>query len=283
MRRKFLYGASVAMGAPANSPFPVHTTDYLEAANLLKKLGYESMEVHIRDPKLVDGPRIKAYCDEIGIVISSIGTGQAYGMEGLSITSPDVDVRKNAVQRLKDQMDLSVEFGGAPVIIGSMRGVIGRDQTFNDVNDRMVASMKELANHAEKVGSEIVIEAIDRFETDYLQRAAEVLTLIEEVGSDRVKVHLDTYHMNLEEQDWRKPILLCGSKLGHVHLADNRRYYPGWGLLDFRPVIETLVEIGYDRSLTLECYPYPDTLTALRRAKQYLDGIWNAMTCNDLK
>ena len=109
-----------------------------------------------------------------------------------------------------------------------------------------------------------------------------MLTLIDEVGSDRVKVHLDTYHMNLEEQDWRKPILLCGKKLGHVHLADNRRYYPGWGLVDFRPVLESLVEIGYDRSLTLECYPYPDGVTALRRGRQYLDGLWSAMTCNDL-
>ena len=282
MKRRFLYGATVAMGAPANSPFPLNTTDYLASADLLKGLGYDSMEVHIRAPELVDGPKIKAYCDEIGMVISTIGTGQAYGMEGLSITSPDADVRKRAVQRLKDQLDLSAVFAGAPIIIGSMRGIVGKERTFKEVNDLMIDSMKELADYAEKTNTEIVIEAIDRFESDYLQRGEEVLALIDEVGSDRVKVHLDTYHMNLEEQDWRKPILMCGSKLGHVHLADNRRYYPGWGLVDFRPVLESLVEIGYDRSLTLECYPYPDGVTSLRRGRQYLDGIWRTMTCNDL-
>lgn len=282
MKRRFLYGATVAMGAPENSPFPLNTTDYLASARLLKKLGYESMEIHIRAPELVDGPEIKACCDELGMVISTIGTGQAYGIEGLSITSPDAEVRKRAIQRLKDQLDLSAVFAGAPIIIGSMRGVIGKERTFDEVNSLMVASMKELADYAEKTNTEIVIEAIDRFESDYLQRGEEVLTLIDEVGSERVKVHLDTYHMNLEEQDWRKPILLCGKRLGHVHLADNRRYYPGWGLVDFRPVLESLVEIGYDRSLTLECYPYPDGVTALRRGRQYLDGIWRTMTCNDL-
>ena len=199
MKRKFLYGATVAMGAPANSPFPLNTTDYRASADLLKGLGYESMEVHIRAPELVDGPKIKAYCDEIGMVISTIGTGQAYGMEGLSITSPDADVRKRAVQRLKDQLDLSAVFAGAPIIIGSMRGIVGKERTFKEVNDLMIDSMKELADYAEKTNTEIVIEAIDRFESDYLQRGEEVLALIDEVGSDRVKVHLDTYHMNLEE------------------------------------------------------------------------------------
>lgn len=279
MERKFLYGATVALGAPANSPFPLNTTNYLEAADQLKELGYESMEIHIRAPELVDGYQIKEHCQKIGMVISTIGTGQAYGMEGLSITAEDKDVRARAVKRLKDQMDLSVIFGNCPIIIGSMHGVIGPDQTFEQVNGRMVESMKALADYAEKVNGEIVIEAIDRFESDYLQRAEEVLALIDEVGSDRVKVHLDTYHMNLEEQDWRKPVLMCGDKLGHVHLADNRRRYPGWGLVDFRPFLESLVEIGYARSLTMECYPYPDGITALRYAKQYMDGLWATMNC----
>ena len=94
-------------------------------------------------------------------------------------------------------------------------------------------------------------------------------------------VHLDTYHMNLEERNWRTPILKCRGKLGHVHLADNKRYYPGWGLIDFRPILTYLKEIGYDRSLTLECYPYPNGVTCLKRGMKYLDGIMASLTCND--
>lgn len=281
MNKLFKLGATVAMGAPPNSPFPLHTKNYNGSADLLKELGYDTMEIHIRTPALLDGPSVKAHCDAIGIGISSIGTGQAYGMEGLSITSQLGHIRRAAIQRLKDQMDLG-KILKCPIIIGSMRGVIGT-RTFKEVNGLMVESMKELADYAEQANTEIVVEAIDRFETDYLLTAQEVLGLIDEVGSDRVLVHLDSYHMNLEERDWRKSILSCRNKLGHVHLADNRRYYPGQGIIDFNPILAYLEEIHYDRSLTLECYPYPDGVTALIRGKQYLDGIMAAMSCNSIE
>ncbi len=140
--------------------------------------------------------------------------------------------------------------------------------------------MKELAEYAEKTDGELVIEAIDRFETNYLRTAQDVLELIEDVGSTRVKVHLDTFHMNLEEQDWRRAILSCKGRLGHVHVADNSRNYPGWGLIDFRQIMSLLLEIGYDRSLTLECFPVPDGETALRRGLKHLDGLMEAMSCS---
>jgi len=263
------------MGAPQNSPFPILTDNFFETADWLVEKGFDSMEVHIRTPELVDGPRLFDHCRSKGLEISSIGTGMAYGMEGLSITSPDQSVRENAVQRLKEQLDLGVQMH-CPIVIGSMRGVIGGQQSFEQVDARMVESMKELADYAEKVNGEIVIEAIDRFETDYLKTASDVLGLIDRVGSSRVLVHLDTYHMNLEEQDWRSPILACGKRLGHVHVADNSRNYPGWGLIDFRPIVACLLEIGYSRSLTIECYPVPDGPTAALRGLRHLSAVMDA-------
>lgn len=268
-------GATCAMGAPTGSPFPIRTDDYLATADWLADKGFDSMEVHIRAPGLVDGAKLAGHCAKIGLEISSIGTGQAYGMEGLSITSTDRTVRRAAVQRLKDHLDLGAVLG-CPVIIGSMRGEIGKGQTFEQVDRLMVDSMRELADHAEKTGTEIVIEAIDRFETNYLHTAEDVLGLIGRVGSDRVKVHLDTFHMNLEETDWRTPILRCGRHLGHVHVADNSRNHPGRGLLDFRPIIGALMEIGYDRSLTIECYPVPDGPTAALRGLEHLNAVMEA-------
>lgn len=279
MPNLFPLGASVSMGAPQNSPFPLDTADYHQAADLLLELGYDCMEVHIRDPKMVDGARLKEHCDAIGIGISSIGTGQAYGAEGLSITAADAQVRREAVRRLKEQLDLG-SILQCPVIIGSMRGVVGQQQTWEEVDARMVDSLKTLADYAEKTGTELVIEAIDRFETDYLQTARDVLELIDRVGSGRILVHLDTYHMNLEEQSWREAILSCRGRLGHVHVADNRRYYPGWGLIDFAPILTYLREINYARSLTLECYPYPDSVTCLKRGRQHLKGIMDSINCN---
>lgn len=271
----FLIGATVAMGAPAGSPFPIVTSDFYQSIDWLCKKGFDSIELHIRTPEQVDGPRMKDYCVKKPIRISSIGTGMAYGMEGLSITSSDPSIREAAIQRLKGQLDLGALLG-CPVIIGSMRGRIGSSQTFEQVDAWMVDSMRELADYAEKVDGELVIEAIDRFETNYLKTADDVLGLIDRVGSDRVLVHLDTFHMNLEERDWRTPILHCGKKLGHVHVADNTRYYPGWGLIDFRPILSALSEIEYQRSLTIECFPVPDGYTAAERGLRHLRALIEA-------
>lgn len=278
MARMFKIGATAAMGAPAGSPFPLAVTDYRQTADWLKAHGFDTMEVHIRAPQMVDGPQLKEYCEKIGMEVSSIGTGMAYGMEGLSLTSPDAQVRSLAIARLKEQLDLG-SILSCPVIIGSMRGVVEKGESYACVDRRMVESMRELADYAEKKGGEFVIEAIDRFETNYLHTAEDVLGLIDRVGSGRILVHLDTFHMNLEEQDWRSAILSCRGKLGHVHVADNSRNYPGWGLIDFRPILSYLREIGYDRSLTLECFPVPDSETALKRGLAHLDGLMSAMTC----
>lgn len=275
MKHLIKIGATVAMGAPKGSPFPLHTQDFCETAKWLSANGFDSMEVHIRAPEMVDGPKIRECCAALGLEVSSIGTGMAYGMEGLSITSPDEAVRKAAVQRIKDQLDLGAQLA-CPVVIGSMRGVIGQGDTFEKVDKRMVESMRELSDYAERTDTELVIEAIDRFETNYLKTADDVLGLIDRVGSNRVLVHLDTYHMNLEEKDWRSPILHCGKRLGHVHVADNTRYYPGWGLIDFRPIISTLLEIGYQRSLTLECYPVPNEQESALRGLHHLEAVMAA-------
>lgn len=278
MSKLFKLGATVAYGDNFYAPFPVFTKNYIESAVMLKKLGYDTMEVHIQTPNVVDGPRLIDACHEIGIEISSIGTGQAYSAENLSITSNNKEIRRQAIQRLKDQIDLGVILK-CPIIIGSMRGIVGKDRTFEEVDNLMVESMKELSEYAERVNGEIVIEAIDRFESDYLKTAEDVLRIINLVNSSRIMVHLDTYHMNLEESDWRQSFLLCKGKLGHMHLADNKRTYPGSGLIDFRQILCCLREIEYTRSLTIECYPWPDTLTALKCAKQHICGIMESISC----
>ena len=205
-------------------------------------------------------------------MISSIGTGMAYGREGLSITSPDLEVRRMAVKRLKDQLDLASELN-CSIVLGSMRGVIPEGESKKVIDDRMLEACKELCDYAERGNGSIVIEAIDRFETNYLRTAEDVMELIDRVGSGKLGVHLDTYHMNMEERDWKKPVQLCKDRLRHVHVADNNRNYPGWGLIDFRPFLESLHEIGYDQTLTLECYPVPDGETAVLRGLRHLRGL----------
>ncbi len=268
----FKVGVTCAVAAPAGVPFPLVNPDIYRTVDFLAENGFDSIELHLLKPSEVDAGKIKEYCAEKKIMISSIGTGMAYGREGLSITSPDLEVRRMAVKRLKDQLDLASELN-CSIVLGSMRGVIPEGESKKVIDDRMLEACKELCDYAERGNGSIVIEAIDRFETNYLRTAEDVMELIDRVGSGKLGVHLDTYHMNMEERDWKKPVQLCKDRLRHVHVADNNRNYPGWGLIDFRPFLESLHEIGYDQALTLECYPVPDGETAVLRGLRHLRGL----------
>ncbi len=268
----FKIGVTCAINAPAGSPFPLINPDIYQTVDYLSDHGFDSIELHLCRPDEVDAYRILDYCQRKGIIISSIGTGMAYGREGLSITSRDQDIRKRAVQRLKDQLDLA-SILGCSIVIGSMRGIIPPDESRDSIDRLMFDSCRELCDYAERGNGRIVIEAIDRIETNYMRTAQDVLDFIDSVGSNKLLVHLDTYHMNMEERSWREPVIACGSKLGHVHVADNTRHYPGYGLIDFIPFLKALEEIGYNQTLTLECYPWPDGKTAVERGLAHLRSL----------
>ena len=265
----FKIGVTCALSAPSNSPFPLIDPDIYQTVDYLASHGFDSIELHLCRPDEVDAFRIRDYCADKGILISSIGTGMAYGREGLSITSKDNFIRKRELQRLKDHLDLASVLG-CSIVIGSMRGTVPDGASFSSTDRLMIESCKELCDYAEKGNGRIVIEAIDRIETNYLLTAQDVLEVIDKVGSNKLLVHLDTYHMNMEERSWRDPVIACGKKLGHVHVADNTRHYPGYGLINFVPFLKALREVGYDQTLTLECYPWPDGKTAVERGLAHL-------------
>ena len=265
----FKIGVTCALSAPSNSPFPLIDPDIYQTVDYLASHGFDSIELHLCRPDEVDAFCIRDYCAAKGILISSIGTGMAYGREGLSITSKDNFIRKRAVQRLKVQLDLASVLG-CSIVIGSMRGTVPDGASFSSIDRLMIESCKELCDYAEKGNGRIVIEAIDRIETNYLLTAQDVLEVIDKVGSNKLLVHLDTYHMNMEERSWRDPVIACGKKLGHVHVADNTRHYPVYGLINFVPFLKALREIGYDQTLTLECYPWPGGKTAVERGLAHL-------------
>ncbi len=270
MEHLFPIGPTIALNANPKAPFPIITKDLYQSIRWAAESGFDSVELHIRDPRNeVDAPRIRDLCHELGIFVSTMGTGQAYGAEGLSITSRDPEIRKKAIRRLKDHVDVAAITGGH-VIIGSMRGVIENGYTFDQTDAIMVESMKELADYAEARNISFAIEAIDRFETNYLLTAQDVLQLIDRVGSSRIGVHLDSYHMNIEENDWVKPIFACGDKLLHFHAADNTRNYPGSGKIPFPLLVSALEAADYRGSLTLECFPFPDCEQACMAGLEYL-------------
>lgn len=115
-----------------------------------------------------------------------------------------------------------------------------------------VEGMKQLATVAKKYQVTIGMEVLNRFEGYLLNTAEEGIRFVDEVGMDNVKVHLDTFHMSIEEESIPKAIRKVGKRLGHLHTGEQNRMVPGMGTMPWREIGEALKEIGYDGNVVME-------------------------------
>ena len=119
----------------------------------------------------------------------------------------------------------------------------------------------------------VVIEVINHYEVDVFTTAAQLAEYLQQNGFRSVYAHLDTFHMQLEEESFTKAIRSVAGKLGYFHIADSTRWYPGSGYLDFKEILRALEEIGYDGYLALECFPHEDNEDTARKGLQYMKFI----------
>lgn len=117
-----------------------------------------------------------------------------------------------------------------------------------------VAAIARAAEAAEAAGVEIVLEIVNRFESNLLNTTAEGLDFIAATGRDDVRLHLDTFHMNIEEADPAAAIRLAGDRLGYFHIGESNRGYLGDGVIDFDRIFDALLEIGYADDVTFESF-----------------------------
>ena len=231
--------------------------------------GYDGVELAIRDPRLVDGAELARIVSAHGLVVPAIGTGQAWGEEGLSFTDPDPAIRAAAVERTQSHIPFAAQTG-AIIIIGLLRGIVkpGVDQT--QAMDWLVDSLQQCCAAAQPRGVRLALEPINRYETTLVNNVAQGLDLIERVGADNFGLLLDTFHMNIEEPVIEESIRACGDRIFHFHVADSNRWYPGAGHLDFESILETLFATGYQGFVSGEFLPLPDADTSAQRGIAYL-------------
>lgn len=158
--------------------------------------------------------------------------------------------------------------------------------------DNSVAAMAKTAEVAKAAGISLVMEVVNRFETNLLNTTAQGLKYLSDVGSDQVLLHLDTFHMNIEEANPAAAIRLAGDKIGYFHIGESNRGYLGDGVINFDLIFDALLDIGYardvvfesfstavvDEGLSLACAIWRDTWTdndpLAAHAKQYIELKW---------
>jgi sugar phosphate isomerase/epimerase len=232
-------------------------------------LGYDGVELAIRDPKLVELDDLAKLTRACGLSVPAIGTGQAWGEEGLSFTDPDPSVRQAAIDRIKSHIPGAVCFG-AIIIIGLIRGIVKPGVDPAQAMDWLVEALRECSQAARPHGIRLALEPINRYETTLINTVAQGLELIERVGADNFGLLLDTFHMNIEEPDIESSIRQCGARIFHFHVADSNRWHPGVGHLDFKSILKTLFASGYQGWVSGEFIPKPDAVTAARENITFL-------------
>lgn len=264
---------SLTIAATADEHYPaVIRGDPVQGIGQAAAWGYGAVELHLADPARLDWGRVARACAEHRVALTSLGTGLAYAQERLSFTDPSPRVRREAAARICAHLEAAAPFG-APVIIGSLRGSIpspGAEQRFAGY---LTDCLKRCLDQAEKEGVDLVIEAINRYETNLINTAAAGKALIEELGSARLKLHLDTFHMNIEEADPAGAIRGAAGCLSHMHFADSNRRHPGSGHLDFGAITGALKEIAYRGAIGFEYLPWPDPRAAALKGRTHIEAL----------
>jgi D-psicose/D-tagatose/L-ribulose 3-epimerase len=218
-----------------------------------KRMGFDAVEIIPFDPDGFPARKVRAAAADLGLTINT-----GYGMpERYNIISPEPRVRKAGIEFSKRLIDLSNEagakvFGG--MIYCGWGYVTGRMRT-QDEWKWGVEGYREIAGYAQRESELILgIEPVNRFESHFINTAADALKFIRDVGVPNVKVHLDTFHMIREENDITKCVLQTEGYLGYVHACENQRGIPGSGLMPWVPFFRALKRVGYDECVTIESF-----------------------------
>jgi 5-keto-L-gluconate epimerase len=238
----------------------------------INALGYDGVELAIRDPRLVDQDGLTALVRKYDLEVPAIGTGQAWGEEHLSYTDPDESVRQAAIERTISHIPFARRHG-AVIIIGLLRGLYPESVSTAQANAWMKEAFRYCCKAAGASGVRIAFEPINRFEVNSLNSVRQGLEFIEHVGAENLGMLLDTFHMNIEEPNIEDSIRLAGKRIFHFHYADSNRWYPGAGHLNFDSILTALYSTGYDGYISGEHMPDPDAVTSARMGITYLKGL----------
>jgi sugar phosphate isomerase/epimerase len=263
--------AGLVMCGPdvAYGPLALLSGTFEEKADKAADLGYDGIELMVRDPAGLDWPSVKTTLEDAGLKVPQVVTGELFGADGLCLVTADENLRRRAEERTRSVIDLAA-YLGAMVNIGRLRGQL---KFLGDVPDPWATAVEHLRGvitYAAEQKVKITMEPINRYETDFIFSAADGKRLVQDLDFDNFGLMLDLFHMNIEDVSIEEGLRLAGDRLWHVHIADSNRRYPGSGHLNFEVIFATLNDMGYDGYISAELLPLPDADTAARETAAFL-------------
>ena len=226
----------------------------------LKGMGYDGCEIPLvaQHLDLLDPVNVRRKLNELNMDCIT-GTGLTSDM---STISEDPDVRAHGIHHLKRCIDMTAEMGGT-LMAGALYGPFGLRPTTGRSQaqwEHSVRSLRETARYAASQGVTLGLEPLNRYEHFFINTTADAALLIKDIGEPNVKIHLDTYHMNIEEKDFYRAVVEAGNLICHVHCSENDRGIPGTGHIDWDGLFRGLLEIDYNGWFVIESFfePIPE-------------------------
>ncbi|TLV00726.1 sugar phosphate isomerase/epimerase family protein [Dyadobacter luticola] len=244
------------------SPFTNESVSYFQK---FKEWGFDFVEIAVEEPENIDPVFVKKALDGSGLECCSV----------CAATGPGRDLRGNrkeqvtSIEYIQALIDIAPVLG-ANLVAGPLYSEVGRaDLVPDDKKPKqwltVVNNLKKLAAYAEERNVKLAIEPLNRYETDFINTCDQALDLIRDVGSDFLQIHLDSFHMNLEEKDPALAIKKAGSKLGLLHASGSDRGTPGGDQIDWDRIFAALDNINYQGNIVIESFT-PDVKVIAKAA-----------------
>ncbi|HOA23205.1 MAG TPA: sugar phosphate isomerase/epimerase family protein [Aggregatilineales bacterium] len=233
---------------------PVTTEELEKLAPKVAEMGFDMIEIPLEDLSDLDFKRGAEIIRECGLGVSGCA---AMGPDR-DLIHPDESVRQNGMAYLKGAIDACATLG-ATNLVGPLYSAVGRtwqqapEERAHDL-DILVENLSELARYAEERGVRLGLEPLNRFETSFINLAAQAREVVDRVGHPNLGIMLDTFHMNIEEKRFDTAIRTAGDRLYHLHACGSDRGAPGSGTIKWDEVRDGLKAIGYDGPVVIESF-----------------------------
>jgi len=228
--------------------------DIKEKFRYLKEVGFDGFEI--------DGKLLVDHLEEVKEAIAETGIPVTTACGGYNGWIGDFieERRENGLAEIKQILEALQQVGGKGIVVPAAWGMFTfrlppMQSPRSQEGDRKAVtnSLLYLNKVAEETGTTIFLEPLNRYQDHMINTLADARSYIEENQLKHVQIIADFYHMNIEEDGISEALHKNRDLIGHIHLADNHRYQPGCGSIDFKKHFDQLKEDGYDGFLTLEC------------------------------
>lgn len=258
-----------------------------EAIKNSAEAGYGLIEIPALDPSSIDTDFTAKTLKEFNLK-GACSLGLSFDAD---INNEDSEIARRGEERLMAALGVVEKLGG-DYLGGVVFSALGKYKLppTQKARDNAVAALRRLAKAAQSKGITIGLEPVNRYESNLINTGRQALDMIKDIGEPNVVVHLDVYHMNIEEQDLVSPIVECGSQLGYVHIGASHRGPLGTGNIDFDAFFGALAKIGYKGTMTFESFSsavvspdlsstlgiwrnlWTDNKSMAKSAREYIEG-----------